>query len=214
MTPVAAARGIGIAAAWTRSQEAPAMRITFIGPPGAGKGTQAVRLARYLDVPHLSTGDMLREHRLANDGLGTQAAAYMDAGQLVPDRVILRMVTDRLEDPDCERGFLLDGFPRTLAQAREFESQLARLGPPLDIALELRVPEEELRRRLGGRSRSDDAPGVVAERLDAYRCQTEPLLGYFARQGLLESVDGTGSQDQVFERIIAAVDARARSTRA
>jgi adenylate kinase len=185
-----------------------AMRIIFIGAPGAGKGTQAERLVRSLGIPHLSTGEMLRWHRKAGDELGREAGSFMDAGQLVPDPLIIRMVALRLEEPDCRGGCLLDGFPRTLGQAQAFDKQVAEQGHPINVVLELRVPEDELLRRLGGRKRVDDQPCVIEERLFAYREQTQPLLEYYRQQGLLETINGVGGPDDVFGRILAAVERR------
>ncbi len=183
------------------------MRLVFIGPPGAGKGTQAARLIERYSLVHLSTGDMLRAARDAQTEIGRKADAYMSRGELVPDEIILAIVEERLNQPDCARGFLLDGFPRTIAQAEALDRMLAARGTPLDVVLELRVPEEELFRRLAGRGRSDDSPEVIRQRLVAYRNQTQPLLDYYGRTGLLRSVDGVGTVDEVFERIVSLLDA-------
>ncbi|NLY01032.1 MAG: adenylate kinase [Rhodopirellula sp.] len=186
------------------------MRIVFIGPPGAGKGTQAEQLVRTYELAHLSTGDMLRAARDAKTEVGQEAEQYMSRGELVPDELIVRIISQRLQQPDCRKGYLLDGFPRTIAQAESLDATLAAGGTPLDVVLEIRVPEEELFRRLAGRGRADDQPEVIRQRLVAYREQTEPLLDYYGKQGLLTTVDGLGSVEEVFDRLKAALDELAR----
>lgn len=182
------------------------MRIVFIGPPGAGKGTQAERLVRTYGLAHLSTGDMLRAARDAQTEIGRKADQYMSSGQLVPDEIILDIIAERLAKPDCRAGYLLDGFPRTIAQAEALDRMLAEQSTPLDVVLLLDVPEEELFRRLAGRGRADDRPEVIRQRLVAYRRQTEPLLEYYDKAGLIRSVDGIGSVDDIFGRIKAVLD--------
>lgn len=182
------------------------MRIVFIGPPGAGKGTQAQRLVDTYRIAHLSTGDMLRAAREAGTEIGRQADRYMSAGQLVPDETILAIVGQRLTEPDCRNGYLLDGFPRTLAQAEALDLMLDEAGTPLDGVLELRVPEEELFKRLAGRGRADDDPDVIRQRLVAYREQTEPLLDYYRGRALLHTLDGVGTVEEVFQRAKSVLD--------
>ncbi|MHB8897776.1 MAG: adenylate kinase [Thermoguttaceae bacterium] len=182
------------------------MRIVFIGPPGAGKGTQAERMIDRYRLAHLSTGDMLRAARDARTDVGQKAEQYMSTGQLVPDAIIIEIIRERLGQPDCQGGYLLDGFPRTIAQAEALDRMLADRGTPLDVVLELKVPEEELFQRLAGRGRADDTPEVIKQRLVAYRNQTSPLLDYYGKAGLLRSVDGLGTIEAIFERVRAVLD--------
>jgi adenylate kinase len=181
------------------------MRIILIGPPGAGKGTQCQKLVDHLRVPHLSTGEMLRAAVRAGTPEGVQAAAYMDQGQLVPDSIILGMVTKRLEAADCRDGCLLDGFPRTLPQAATLDELLERRAMSVDGVIELAVPRDELVRRMLARRRADDNPEVFAKRIASFEVQTAPLLDYYQRQGKLASIDGLGTADEIFERVKAAL---------
>ena len=182
------------------------MRIVFIGPPGAGKGTQAERIVATYRLAHLSTGDMLRAARDAKTEIGQKADGYMSRGELVPDDIIVGIIAERLKQPDCRGGYLLDGFPRTIAQAEALDAMLRSQGTPLDAVLELDVPEEELFRRLAGRGRTDDRPEVISQRLVAYRRQTAPLLEYYSKQGLLKKINGLGSVEEIFARVKTELD--------
>jgi adenylate kinase len=188
------------------------MLIVFIGPPGAGKGTQSKRLLAHLAIGHLSTGDLLREAKAAGTPLGQQAAQYMDQGRLVPDSLVVDLVDEKLQQPQFERGCLFDGFPRTVAQARSLDETLAKRGTPLDLALELRADKDELvsrmLKRAGEERRADDNPQTFAHRFEVYRQQTQPLIDFYRFKGILSVIDGMGTQDQVFERIKAAIAKR------
>jgi adenylate kinase len=192
------------------------VRVVLLGPPGAGKGTQAQFIAGELDVPAISTGDIFRANVSGQTELGQRAKTYMDAGDLVPDEITVAMVKDRLAEPDAEAGFLLDGFPRTIAQAEQLRSSLADLGQRLDRVLELVVEEEELVRRLSGRrmivdgkeiQRDDDKPETVRHRLQVYREQTAPLSGFYEGEGLLARIDAIGSVEEVTARALRALGA-------
>lgn len=182
------------------------MRIVFIGAPGAGKGTQARLLARRLKVPHLSTGELLREAVARQTTVGRIAAGYLDRGELVPDLVVVQLVGERLAESGCAAGCLFDGFPRTRPQAEVLDQLLEQNKTPLDLVLELRVRDEFLVRRLLSRGRDDDVEETIRQRLASYELQTVPLLEYYKGRGLLRSIDGEGSVDEVFQRVCGAVD--------
>jgi adenylate kinase len=190
------------------------VRVVLLGPPGAGKGTQAQVIAAQLGVPAISTGDIFRANVSGQTELGQRAKAYMDAGDLVPDEITVAMVKDRLAEPDTKPGFLLDGFPRTIAQAEQLGLSLTDLGQSLDRVLELVVDEEELVRRLSGRrmlvdgemvQRDDDRPETVRHRLEVYREQTAPLSGFYDSEGLLSRIDAIGAVEEVTARAMKAL---------
>lgn len=211
--------------------------IVFIGPPGAGKGTQAKRLSSKLGIPQISTGDMLREARSAGTELGKRAEQYMSAGQLVPDQLVIDLVDERLRRPDAARGFILDGFPRTVPQAEALDRLLRKQGRKIDHVVLLEVPDALILERITGRRvgettgriyhikydpppspdrgeggerllvRDDDREEVVKARLAAYAAQTAPLIAYYADKGVLRRVDGVGTPDEVTERLVKAVGA-------
>ncbi len=209
------------------------MRLVLLGPPGAGKGTQAARLAAKYRIPHIATGDMFRAHAARGTPLGRQAKGHMDSGALVPDEVVIAMVRERLAEPDARRGFVLDGFPRTVPQAEALEELTE-----IDAVVNLQVgPEVIIERQAGRRScprghvynlrthpprrpgvcdvdgeplvqREDDKPEVVRQRLREYEEKTKPLVDYYHRKSLLVTVHGEGSVDEVFYRITEALEAR------
>lgn len=181
------------------------MRIVFIGPPGAGKGTQSANMIRELGILHLSTGEMLRKAQQEKTRLGRLASDYINTGQLVPDPLILQLIGERLVQPDCRRGYLLDGFPRTLGQAKALDEYLHQQGTPLDVVIELVVDEAELTRRLSDRGRSDDNPEIIRQRLRSFQDQTRPLIRYYSDKGLMEAIDAIGTTEEVFERIMQAI---------
>jgi adenylate kinase len=211
------------------------VRIVLVGPPGAGKGTQAQFIASHLAVPKISTGDIFRANVSRGTPLGQKARQYMDRGDLVPDEVTIAMVRDRLAEDDAKEGFLLDGFPRNVAQAQTLEKILAEWDAKLDIVLELVVDEDEVVRRLSGRrtcsqcgriwhvlfddkrddvcddcggrlfQRDDDKEEVVRHRLEVYQEQTAPLISFYADEGILVGIDATGPVEEVTERALAAL---------
>ena len=180
------------------------MRVVLLGPPGAGKGTQAVKLAESLGVPQISTGDLFRHNISSGTRLGLEAKQYLDAGDLVPASLTNALVDDRLNDSDVAAGFILDGFPRSVEQAEALNDMLKRRGLKLDAVLEFRVPEDELVDRLKGRGRADDTEDVIRNRMKVYRDETAPLLDFY--QGELHTVDAVGSLDEVFARALQAFD--------
>ena len=207
------------------------MRLVMLGPPGAGKGTQAKRLAQRLGVPHISTGEILRGAAAAGTRLGREARRFMDDGGLVPDPVMVGLVEERLAQSDASRGFILDGFPRTVGQAESLDAILVKSRGPLDAVLQIAVPRDELVRRLAGRrvcrdcgtmfqvaidqspngrcdscggpllQRDDDRVETVGRRMEVYERETAPLVGHYRGKGLLREVVGTGTRDEVFARI-------------
>lgn len=179
------------------------MNIILLGPPGAGKGTQAVQLAEKLGVPHISTGDLFRHNISQGTPLGIRAKEYLDLGELVPTSLTNELVDDRLNDADVAGGFILDGFPRTVDQAGALHDMLERRGLKLDAVLEFRVPEEELVGRLMGRGRADDTEDVIRNRFRVYRDETAPLLDYYSHE--LKTVDAVGGLDEVFARALQAL---------
>jgi adenylate kinase len=186
------------------------MRLILMGPPGAGKGTQAKVISARLGVPAVSTGDIFRANVSEGTPLGVEAKRYMDAGDYVPDEVTNAMVRDRLAQDDAARGFLLDGYPRTVAQVAELDSMLRDAGTSLDAVVVLTVNDEELVQRLLKRAetegRTDDTEKVVRHRQDVYNEQTAPLIEVYAERGLLVEVDGMGVVDEVTARVFAALD--------
>lgn len=211
------------------------MRVVLVGPPGAGKGTQAQFIASHLSIPKISTGDIFRANVSGGTELGRQAKAYMDRGDLVPDEVTIAMVRDRLSEDDARDGFLLDGFPRNVPQAETLKKMLAEWDVKLDVVLELVVDEEEVVRRLSGRrtcdtcgriwhvvfddkrddvcddchgrlyQRDDDREEVVRHRLEVYAEQTAPLVSFYAEEGILVGIDATGPVEEVTERALSAL---------
>ena len=185
------------------------MRLVLLGAPGSGKGTQAAMLKAELKVPHISTGDLLRAAVKAGTPLGLKAKAVMEAGKLVSDDIVLGMLEERISQPDAKGGFILDGYPRNVAQCEALEALLERIGQPLDIAVKLKVPSELIVERIAGRAaaegRKDDTPETVRERLRVYAEQTAPVAEHFGSIGRLRIVDGVGDVEVVFRRILAAL---------
>ena len=187
-------------------------RMVLLGPPGAGKGTQAARIAERLGIPAISTGDIFRANVAGATELGTQAKAYMDKGEYVPDSITNAMVADRIAQADCENGFLLDGYPRTTAQVGELDSMLKASGLALDVVVEITADAEavvaRLLKRAGEQGRADDTEPVIRRRLEVYAESTAPLADLYAERDLLVQVDGMGEIDAVTGRIMEALAAR------
>jgi adenylate kinase len=185
------------------------MRLVLLGAPGSGKGTQATRLKEALQVPHISTGDLLRAAVAAHTPLGQQAKAVMERGELVSDQIVLGMLEERLGQDDVGNGFILDGYPRNLSQANALDALLSRIGQPVDLAVQLDVGTELLIQRLAGRAeqegRADDNPESVRNRLRVYTDQTAPVIDYYRGQDKLVCVFGVGSMEEVLQRVLEAL---------
>jgi adenylate kinase len=181
-------------------------RLVLVGPPGAGKGTQAGALSERLGIPHISTGDLFRAHVGEQTPLGQEAKRYLDSGELVPDSVTNEMVRERLAEPDAKAGFLLDGFPRNTKQAEVLGQMLAESDTALDAVIQLEVPEDIVVERLLSRGRSDDTEEVIRRRQQIYRSETAPLLEYYS--DILRAVDGNGGIDEVSARVLDALRGR------
>ena len=187
------------------------MRLILMGPPGAGKGTQAQHIADHFGIPAISTGDIFRANVSQRTELGLEAKRYMDAGEYVPDEITNRMVRNRIDEPDAASGFLLDGYPRTLAQVEELDRMIAFTGHSLDAAVVLTADQDELVKRLLHRAevegRTDDTEEVIRRRQEVYAEQTEPLIEVYRARGILLEVDGMGEVEEVRQRIFDALDA-------
>lgn len=214
------------------------MRIIMLGAPGAGKGTQAKKIAEKYDIPHISTGDIFRANIKNGTELGKKAKTYMDQGLLVPDELTCDLVVDRIQQPDAKNGYVLDGFPRTIPQAEALDKALAEFGDKIDYAIDVNVPDENIVKRMGGRRacvgcgatyhlvyaptktegicdvcgkelilRDDDKPETVQKRLNVYHEQTQPLIDYYTKAGILKTVDGTVDINDVFAAIVEILGA-------
>lgn len=184
------------------------MRIIIFGPPGAGKGTQANLISEEYHIPHLSTGEIFRSAIKNKTPLGKEVQSILDAGDLVPDKAVVALVEEELKNSNYSNGYVLDGFPRTVPQAEAFDSMLAKKDKALNALIQLEVPEDELINRIlnRGEGRSDDTPKKVKNRLMLYRSETQPVLNYYKKQGLVKSIDGVGSIDDIFGRIKDALE--------
>ena len=173
------------------------MHLVFFGPPGAGKGTQAQKIVSDFGIPQISTGEILRAAIASGTPLGKEAAPLMAAGKLVPDDLVIGIVQERLKNSDCANGFLLDGFPRTIPQADALEKALHKLGKRIEHVVSLEVPDSVIQERMKGRGRADDSPETVQKRLDVFRQQTAPLKAHYERLGLLRTVNGVGTLEEI-----------------
>ncbi len=184
--------------------------LVFLGPPGVGKGTQAAKLAAQLKLPHISTGDIFRDHLKRGTELGNKAREFMDAGKLVPDKLVVDLVADRTSQKDCGNGYILDGFPRTINQAEELSRVLTDRLEGISAVLSFDAPRQTVIDRIAGRARkegrTDDTPETVAKRLEEYDAQTGPLVPFFSEQGLLHSFDATGTIDGIFGQVRKVVE--------
>ncbi|WP_236739053.1 adenylate kinase [[Phormidium ambiguum] IAM M-71] len=181
-------------------------RFIFLGPPGAGKGTQAQKLAALCSIPHISTGEILRNEVFKGTPLGLQAKSYQEKGELVPDKLIDDMVRQRLSEPDTQSGWILDGFPRNVTQAKFFDELLEKLHQQCDFAIDLEVPDEVIVKRLLARGRQDDTEEILRRRLEIYREQTAPLIDYYSQRQILVSIQGNQSMEEVTEEMKKAID--------
>lgn len=186
------------------------MRIILLGPPGAGKGTQAILLARDAKICHISTGEMMRSAIASGSTLGKKVKGFMDAGELVPDATVIDLIRERLSQPDCAPGFLLDGFPRTVDQAKALTTLLAEMKKPISHVVELKVPDQVLIERVkkrgeSGSGRSDDTEEVLAKRLQVYWKQTAPVTQYYREIGNVVEVDGLATIEEVHARVMQSV---------
>lgn len=179
------------------------MRLVLVGPPGAGKGTQAVLLSEKLGIPHISTGDLFRANIGEGTELGLEAKSYMDAGNLVPTEITNRMVDARLDDADAQNGFLLDGFPRSVEQADALKEMLAKRGVKLDAVIEFQVDEDTVVERMLARGRADDTEDVIRNRMSVYRRETEPLIDYY--KDILFPINAVGTVEEIHDRTMAAL---------
>lgn len=215
------------------------MRLVLLGAPGAGKGTQAKKLIDKYGIPQISTGDILRKAVADGTPLGKEAKSYMDKGELVPDKVVIGLIENRLKQADCKKGFILDGFPRNTVQAQTLDGMLKKLNMPIDSALSVDVPKDDLMKRLTGRrtcrgcqqmynvyfsppkkegvcdkcggelfQRDDDKEETIRKRLDVYDAQTAPLIAYYTKKGILKSVTGVGSINEIFKKVCSALEGR------
>jgi len=210
------------------------MKIIMLGAPGAGKGTQAKKIAQKYGIPHISTGDIFRANIKEGTELGKKAKEYMDKGELVPDELVVDLVVDRVGQEDAKNGYVLDGFPRTIPQAEALDKALAKIGEKVDYAINVEVPDDNIINRMSGRRacvecggtyhivfnptkkegvcdacggnlilRDDDKPETVKNRLEVYHNQTQPLIDYYSKQGIMKEVDGTVDMEDVFKAIVA-----------